>query len=103
MALVNSTLGTSPGNIYISSGNTAISTMYFCNRSASTVTFNLYALSFGNSVAGVTSIIYSNLQLASNDTYVIDWEKLVLGNGDQLQANASAGSAVTATISYVGI
>jgi hypothetical protein len=30
-------------------------------------------------------------------------EKLVLANGEKIQANASTGSAVTATISYVGI
>lgn len=103
MSIVNSTLGTTTANIYVSSGNTAISAMYFCNRSASTVTFNLYALTYGNSIASISNMIYSAVQLASNDTYVIDWEKLVLTNGDQLQANASVGSSITATISYVGI
>ena len=103
MSIVNSTLGTSPGNIFVSSGNTAISAMYFCNRSGATITFNLYALTYGNSVASISNMIYSSVQLASNDTYVVDWEKLVLANGDQLQANASASTSVTATVSYVGI
>jgi hypothetical protein len=47
--------------------------------------------------------IYKDVQLAANDTYVVDMEKLVLANGEKIQANASTGSVVTATISYVGI
>jgi hypothetical protein len=48
-----------------------------------------------------TTQIYKDVQIATGDTFVVDMEKLVLGNGDMLKANAS--SNITATISYVGI
>ena len=75
--------------------------MYFCNYSASTVTFNVYAVSSGN-VASSNNQIYSSVQLASNDTYVVDWEKLALGNGDTIRANCSANTSVSTTVSYIG-
>jgi hypothetical protein len=102
MALTNTQLTTVISNIHVSSGNTVVSAMYFCNYSASTVNFNLYAVPSGSS-DGTSTIIYSSIQLAASDTYVIDWEKLVLGNGDTLRANVTANTAVTSTVSYIGV
>lgn len=102
MSIINTSLTTVPSNIYVSSGNTIISAMYFCNYSTSTVTFNLYAVPAGSTPTANTQI-YSSVQLASNDTYVVDWEKLAFSNGDTLRANASANVSVTSTVSYIGI
>jgi hypothetical protein len=102
MSLINAALTTSIANIYVSSGNTVISAMYFCNYSASTVSFNLYAVPTAT-VASNSNIIYSAIQLAAGDTYVVDWEKLVLSNGDTLQANATSSTSITSTISYIGV
>lgn len=102
MSLINAALTTSIANIYVSSGNTIVSAMYFCNYSASTVNFNLYAVPTAT-VAGNSNIIYSAIQLAAGDTYVVDWEKLVLSNGDTLQANATASTSITSTVSYIGV
>jgi hypothetical protein len=102
MSLINTALTTSVANIYVSSGNTIISAMYFCNYSVSTVSFNLYAVPSA-SVASNSNIIYSAIQLAAGDTYVVDWEKLVLGNGDTLRANATASTSITSTVSYIGV
>ena len=103
MSIQSTLLTTSPSNIYVSSGNTVISTMYFCNLNSAAVNLNVYLISAPNSMANITTQIYSTIQLASNDTYVADWEKLVLGPGDQIRANATVGSVVNATVSYVGI
>lgn len=102
MSIINTSLTTSPSNIFVSSGNTVISAMYFCNYSASTITFNLYAIPTGSTFS-TTNIIYQAVQIAAGDTYVIDWEKLALGNGDMLQANASSNTSISSTISYLGI
>jgi hypothetical protein len=58
--------------------------------------------------SGTTTIdsnvqIYKSVQIQSNDTFVVDMEKIVLANGDTLRAAASANSAITATVSYVGM
>ena len=108
MSIQNTSLTTVASNIYVSSGNSVISTMYFCNTYTAAVYFNVYIIPAASSgfAANVATQIYSNVQLASNDTYVADWEKLVLGPGDQIRANitnASANAAVTSTVSYVGI
>jgi hypothetical protein len=76
--------------------------MYFCNYSASAVSFNLYAVPSGW-VANANTQIYASVQVASNDTYVIDWEKLALANGETLRANATANLSVTSTVSYIGV
>jgi len=103
MSIQSTLLTTTPSNIYVSSGNTVVSTMYFCNTYTSAVNLNVYLISAPNSIANVTTQIYANIQLASNDTYVADWEKLVLGPGDQIRASVGIANVVNATITYVGI
>jgi hypothetical protein len=100
MSLINTNVTSTIASVYTSSGDNVISVAYFCNVTPSTITFNLYAVPNGGS-ATPTSQIYKDVQIAAGDTFVVDMEKLVLGNGDTLQANAS--SNITATVSYVGI
>lgn len=102
MAISNTILNTVGNVIYSSSGPSVVSVMYFCNNDTSDRTIQVYAAASGN-VAGANNIIYKNVTISAGDTFVVDMEKLVLGNGDMLLANASANSAVTATVSYTGI
>lgn len=104
MAITSKALDTTVGNIYISSGvnGDAVTTMYFCNRSGSSTTFNLYLVPAG-STANVNNIAYSAKTITAGDTYIIDWEKLVLSFGDTIQANASAANAIVATVSTIGV
>jgi hypothetical protein len=104
MAISNYILSTSPANIFVSSGGAnVISTMHFCNNHDNTVILNVYALPNGQTVANTNNRIYANLQITSGDTYVVDMEKIVLGNGDKIAASASNADVMTATISYVGV
>lgn len=104
MSVISSSLTLGQSNIYVSSGNSVVSTMYFCNSNASAANLNVWIVSAG-SVAGGTSstanLVYREIQLAAADTYVVDMEKLVLATGDYIRANA--GGTVSATVSYVGI
>jgi hypothetical protein len=77
--------------------------MYFYNNNASTRDFSLFLVPSGTSTIDSTVQIYGNVQVTAYDTFVIDLEKLVLGNGDTIRANASANTSVTASVSYVGI
>lgn len=106
MAIINTALTTVPSNIYVSSGNTVVSAMYFCNTNSGAINFNLYAVPNGVPTANANVQIYNSVQVASLDTFVVDWEKLALANGDRLMANVQFGQAnlsITATVSYVGI
>lgn len=101
MSLVNTGLTTVASNVYVSSGINGITTMYFANYGGSQVTINIYAIPSGGT-AGNSTVIYSGVPIASNDTLVVDTEKIVLGNGDRIMANVSANT-VTATLSILGM
>jgi len=102
MAILNTTLSTIAANVLVSTGNTVATTMYFCNNTASTATFTLYAVQNGGTPNG-TNTIYSTVPVTAYDTYVIDAEKLILGNGDTLRAASNTAGAIICTVSYIGI
>ena len=103
MAISNTLLTTVTSNVYVSSGNSVVSVMYFCNTDATAKNVNVYAVPSGTATVNGNVQIYKDVQIAPGDTFVVDMEKLVLANGDMIQAYASANIAITATVSYVGI
>jgi hypothetical protein len=87
--------------VYTSSGNTAVTFLSICNYSAGNITANVYAVPNGGSPGNLTAVL-AEIEIASKDTYQLyaGNEKLVLGNGDSLQANANVDNAVTTVTSY---
>jgi hypothetical protein len=85
-----------------STNGVAVTTMYFCNRTASTTAFNIYVVPAGF-IANSNNTVYFNKTLAAGDTYVVDWEKLVLENGASIRGNANVGNAIVATVSVIGV
>ena len=105
MALTSTVLSTNTQSIYTSVGNNAVTTMYLCNTGNVTAHFSVYAVPSGNSASNDNAIYY-RVPLTSQDTYVIDNEKLILGNGDSIYANivvSGANIQVVATVSTIGI
>ena len=103
MTILNTVLTNSTAaSIYTSSGTSAITTIHLCNTTGATVTANVYVVPSG-SIAGAGNAIYTALSITGQNTYVISAEKFILSAGDKIMANCSAGSAVTATISSIGI
>lgn len=95
---------TTAGNvIYPSIGNTAITYLALCNYSASNVSANVYVVPSGDTIAN-SNMLISSLNIQANDTFFlyIAAEKLILGNGDSVQAIVSANT-VTSTVSYTSI
>jgi hypothetical protein len=87
--------------------SSAVTVIYICNAGINTVLFNLYAVSSGN-VASYDNIIYHSVPLTSNDTYVLDTEKLIMNIGDSIWANLivplmSSNIRVISTVSAIGI
>lgn len=104
MAITNSLLTTgAAANVYVSSGSSAITAIYLCNIDSTARTFDVYVCPTGNTVTPLSTRIYSGIQIQAGDTYVIDSEKLILGSGDMLKANASASDSISMTVSYIGI
>lgn len=107
MAITNTVLinsGQDAANVFActTTSGDAVTTMYFCNRSASATAFNLYVVPTGFA-ANANNIAYSNKLVAAGDTYIIDWEKLVLKTGETIRANANVGNAIVATVSTIGL
>lgn len=104
MAITSKALDTTATTIYTSSGTNgdAVTTMYFCNRDSTTRTFSLYLVPSGGS-ANVNNIAYSNKTVTAGDTYIIDWEKLVLSTGDMIQATSNTANAIVASVSTIGL
>jgi hypothetical protein len=104
MTIATATLTTTAANVYISSGNNAITSVTLCNWSPGNVTANLFVVPSGSS-AGTGTIALSSILLTSGDTYQLyaAAEKLLLSNGDTLQANASANTSITVITSYTAI
>lgn len=95
---------TTAGNIiYPSIGNTAITYLALCNYNGSNVSANVYVVPNGQTIAN-SNMLISNLNIQANDTYFlyIAAEKIILSNGDSIQAVVSANT-VTSTVSYTSI
>jgi hypothetical protein len=104
MSIQSTALDTSVGNIFVATGaqGNVVSVAYFCNRSVGTTTFTLHLVPSGGS-ANANNIVYSNKTITANDTYILELEKIILANGDMLQASANTANAIVATVSTLGI
>lgn len=102
MAINNAALTTTASSIYTSTNNSAIVTIHLCNYSDSTQTVNVFIVPSGT-IANTTNMIYSNLQIAPTNTYIINSEKFILSDGDSIRANCNAAGTVSVTVSYIGI
>lgn len=102
MAITNTTIGNTETIVYTSSGDSAVSVIYVCNTSASTVTFDVHLAPFGEGAA-VTNQIYKEISLDANDTYILDTEKIFLSDQDRIVMVASDASALRCTVSSVQV
>jgi hypothetical protein len=103
MSITTASVTAITGNIYVSNGNTAITSLTLCNWGPSGITANLFVVPNTQSASTSNQAIYS-LLLASGDTYQLYGaaEKILLGNGDSIQVDATSAT-VSAVTSYTSI
>jgi hypothetical protein len=101
MAIINTRLtDTDLTQVFQATGQQIVSVMYLCNQSSGPVSVNVYCVNSDDSTTGsADNIIYSNLEIEANDTYVMSTEKLILDNGDELEVEANVAGAITVTVS----
>lgn len=109
MPIATASVTTSAGNVYVSSGNTAITFMSFCNYAASNVAVDVHVVPAGDTASN-NNVILTGLELSAagngtGDTYQLysGGEKLLLGNNDSVQVTASVGNSVAVVTSYTTI
>ena len=101
MSISTTAVTTAAGNIYVSTGQTVVTFLSLTNYSVANVLANVYVVPSGDTASN-NNIIISNIEIASQDTYQIyaGNEKLLLDNGDTIQANAAANASITAVTSF---
>ena len=88
---------------FTASANTAVTVIYITNKSLATGTVNIYLVPNGQLVSENYKL-YNNLSIGSQDTYIIDTEKLILESGDRIYIEAPDSAAqFNATISTIGL
>ena len=104
MPIALGNITTSASNAYVSTGNTAITFLSLTNYSASNVIANVIVVPSGNT-AGKLNVILSQIEIATLDTYQLyaAGEKLLLSNGDSIQANANANNSISTVTSFTTI
>lgn len=93
-----------PQAIITANADIAVTTLYLCNRSSSTVTTSVFLVNNG-STDPYDNMIYNEVEIAGKDTLVIDNERLLLGTGDSIQANVDvlSDNRIVASVSWTNI
>lgn len=94
---------TNSTEIYLSDGESGVTTLMICNHHATTAAVvNVWVVPDG-AVAGNANQILKNLTIVASDTFVMDMEKLVLSDGDSIVAQADVGDVVNSVISSMAV
>lgn len=87
--------------IFLSSGENAITTIFFCNTSDGTdATLDVHVVPSGHAVSS-TTLILKQLDLPATETFVLDAEKIILSSNDSVYARSSEHLIISATVSSV--
>jgi hypothetical protein len=96
--------------VYTSTGNNAVTTIIVCNTGTPNLTdetvnssnLTIYMVPNGQPAGDGTTVV-KNLIVPAGETVFFSDEKVILGNGDSVQAEASAGNLLTVTISTLPV
>jgi hypothetical protein len=93
-----------PTTVFEAVGQQAITVIYLCNTTAVTCTANVFVINSGDSTSSAdTNMVYSQLELTANDTYVVSMEKLILDNSDLIEVEANIPNCITVTVSSIAV
>ena len=104
MATSSALVTNSAGNVYASSGNTAVTWLSINNYSAGNATVDVHVVPSGGA-ANTQNQIITELEILAGDTYQLysGGEKLLLGDNEAVQAVANVNSALNVVVSYTSI
>lgn len=111
MAIQNSSIAASPTytTIFNSSGTNAITTLIFCNTASyipATPDLGLTKLTLhvvkNTNTHSNTNMILNEMPIPAGETFTFDTEKVILENGDSLQAIADTNN-LSVTVSYMAV
>jgi|TARA_B100001287_G_C22492355_1_gene439547 hypothetical protein len=92
--------------VFTATADTAVTTIHLCNITNADAVVNIYLLPADGSTTTPTenNKLYNTLSIKATDSYIIDTEKMILGNGDKLYVQIPDSSGqIVATISTIGL
>ena len=104
MAIAVADVANTITTVYTSTNNTALTSITFTNTNSVTVNIDIHVVPNG-STASNTNVVVKTLNIDTTDTYFLysGSEKLLLSNGDTIQAVANTASSINSVISYVSV
>ena len=102
MAFTQTSLDTSPVEIFTATRNTVVTAVYLANTSGSNRTVTVYLVPLSGS-AGALTTVYKDHGVLANSTGAVLTERIVVETGDSIWADADAGAVVTATVCSIGV
>jgi pyoverdine/dityrosine biosynthesis protein Dit1 len=104
MAIEITEVQDSATTVYTSTGNSAVTFASFCNTSGSAETLDVYVVP-DTDTADNTNIVIKQLTVNSTDTHqlYLGGEKILLEDGDTIQATSGTAGSFTAVVSYTSI
>jgi hypothetical protein len=100
--LIASTSSGSPTTVYTSSGESAITTIFFCNTDSSDIDITVWIVPNGDTL-GDEHMIMKELTINATDTFAFGSERILMGASDTVQAIADTINKVSVVISYTSI
>ena len=104
MAIATTDVADSMTTVYTSTNNTAVTSITFTNTHSGTVSVDIHVVPNGDTASN-TNVIVKTLSIDTTDTYFLysGSEKLLLSNGDTIQAVANTASSINAVVSFVSV
>ena len=105
MSITSSLLSINADNVYTSSGNTAVTWISINNYSDLAAIANVYVVPTSDTLAESKYQVLTRLEIQAGDTYQVyaGGEKLILSNGESIQASANAITRLNVVVSYTEI
>ena len=92
---------TTTTQIFVSSGQSAVTTALFCNNSTSTVALNVFIVPYGQNASSQVNQILNSVIIPPTETFVLDTERFILEDKDAIYASINVNGAIISTISSV--
>jgi len=114
MAITNEYIDATITTVYTSTDTNAITSMIFCNYATAsniagdaTLTdadtyLDLHIVPSGDTYNDKNKILHQ-LKLPAGETFIMDTERLVLENGDTIQAQTTSPATISVTVSSIPV
>jgi len=101
MAIKNASVASgTPGQVYVSTNQTAVTAIMFCNVGALDTNLSVWIVPSGQALANSMQILNA-IDMPAGETFSMDTERFILEDGDSIYAQTANSNLVSVTVSYI--